>query len=247
MAVGAQGLGKATVGLDLKPVTTPTILHVLMYHMALRKRMVELIKEEMDLDTVLEAAKKDDEILTMSFTTNLATDITTAHCRAMTAPGFSESSTSSPRHALQEPTFAADVVSKNQMKKLRQQLKVEAEIAARRKLSQLSLDNGGGGAPTGGLSKKQRQKANRQAKQSLAIQNGGHGDGGFPRLQGAGGPGGHVKGGGKGDKGERFEGKPFCLNWNRKAPCKAGAICPMAHVCLKCKGPHPKACCPMDH
>lgn len=157
--------GKATLGLDMKPVATRTIMHVLIYDMAIRTRMVALMNEGVDLDTALEAAKKDDDIRSMSFATNVATHITTAQCRAMTAPCFSESSASRPRHALQDATSATDVLAKNQMKMLRQQLKVEAEAAAKRKFSQLSLDNGGGGPPNGGLSKKQRQKANRQAKQ----------------------------------------------------------------------------------
>ena len=46
------------------------------------------------------------------------------------------------------------------------------------------------------------------------------------------------KGGGKAGKGgeHSVEGKLICFNWNRKAACKAGAACNMAHVCLKCHG-----------
>ena len=110
------------------------------------------------------------------------------------------------------------------------------------------LTNGPNDGPGGGLSKNARQRANksvaRQQNFALALQNGGVGDGGFPRLPGAGGAGGQVaKGVSKGKGKNTFEGKPIWFNRNRKAPCKAGASCNMAHVCLKCHKNHPQADC----
>ena len=97
-----------------------------------------------------------------------------------------------------------------------------------------------------------RAKKRAKAKAAKALKNGGVGDGGpdYPRLQiqnggvSDGSPMGAGKGGAKGlgkGKGDTFEGKPICYNWNRGAPCKDGANCQMAHVCLICKKPdHPK-------
>ena len=93
-----------------------------------------------------------------------------------------------------------------------------------------------------------RAKKRAKAKAAKAIKNGGVGDGevDYPRLplqnggKGDGTSKGSAKGLGKG-KGDTFEGKPICYNWNRGAPCKDGANCQMAHVCLICKkSDHPK-------
>ena len=237
---GPNNWGKSTMGADMKPRATPTLEHILVYDMAIREKMADLMNEGIDIETALDTAQADPEVRQKHFLENVSIDINTEKCRAITAPGLVDARSASSRSpALRD----ADNVSKTQLKKIKQQAKNEAEQNAKRKLAMLS--NGPNDGPGGGLSTKARQRANKTlARQQLALQNGGVGDGGFPRLQGAGGAGGQIaKGVGKGKGKNTFEGKPICLNWNRKAPCKAGASCNMAHVCLKCYKNHPQTDC----
>ena len=249
--LGPTVWGCASLDLNMKPIATPTLQHVLIYDRAIRAKMVELMNEGVDLDSALEAAKKDSEIRSMNFITHVATDINTPQCRAITAPGFAECSVVHTKVIGGGRNSGNDeLLPAAKLKKLKNQLKQEAEATAKRKFNQLMLGNTG--IPGQGLGKKARQKAN-QAARALAIGNGGVGDSqpngaGYPRLQGGGSGSqkGAGKGTGKGKKGKedtRFEGKPICFNWNRGAPCKSGPSCTMAHVCLKCHDTHPKIEC----
>ena len=73
----------------------------------------------------------------------------------------------------------------------------------------------------------------RKQRQQLALQNGGVGDGSAAPAGGLDLVGAFSKGKGKGK--DQHEGKPICYNWNRGAPCRKGAACTFAHVCLICK------------
>lgn len=76
--LGPTVWGKASLGgLDMKPVAAPTLQRVLIYDMAFRTRMIELMNACADLDTALDAARADSDIRMMRFTTNVATDIDT--------------------------------------------------------------------------------------------------------------------------------------------------------------------------
>ena len=167
--------------------------------------------------------------------------INTPDSRACTAPNTrGHSSSSAKPRALDD----SGGITKAQINKIKQQAKAEAERDLKRKfgLSQTY----GGGPSDGQLSARAKKKARQTANRTLALQNGGVGDGtdgGFPRLQNGQpppprGPGQRPdKGKGKGR--DTHEGKAICYNWNRGAPCKQSP-CPMAHVCLLCKADHMK-------
>ena len=118
-------------------------------------------------------------------------------------------------------------------------------MAAEKSLRQQLGMQGNGAQPMSAKAKKKAAaKARAAAAAQLAItapsgilpiENGGVGD--SLNLVGAYGKG-KSKGKGKGD--DTHNGVPICYNWNRGAPCRKGAGCTYAHVCLICKADHPK-------
>lgn len=199
---GYDNWGKSTMGADSKPRATPTLDHIPVYDMAIREKMADLMNEGVDIEAALDMARADSEVRQKHFLENVSIDINTDKCRAISAPGLADARGSSSRNpALRD----ADSVSKSQLLKIKQQAKKEAEQNAKRKYGLLS--NGPNDGPGGGLGKKARHRANKaqatQQTHALALQNGGVGDGGFPRLPGAGGAGGQIaKGVGKGKRPE---------------------------------------------
>ena len=235
--LGPNVWGLATMQ-DGKPVSTPTISHVLAYDLQIRKKQAEFMNGGHDFKSALDAArdpeKEGREIRQVHFLSPVAISINSPECRACTAPGICETFGYGTRgtgasSSTDNGPGAADTLSKKTIKKIKQQAKAEAEREAKRKYAAL-LNAGGGDNP----SRRQRKRANQLANRAtLAIQNGGVGDG-TVNLTGA-----FAKGKGKGNK-DTHEGVPICYNWNRGAPCKNNP-CQFAHVCLICKKKdHPK-------
>ena len=186
-------------------------------------------------------ARNDEHLRTRHFTRPVSVSINSSESRACSAPnvhGHSKGSASN-----RAPPVADGAVTKSQLNRIKQQAKAEAMKELKRSYGLMSLPYSGGAQPPQ-LSARAAKKARRA--QTLALQNGGVGDGsdnGFPRLPGGGAQG--PPGGGKGaDKGkgkgrDTHNGMAICYNWNRGAPCKQ-IPCPMAHVCLVCKKDPPK-------
>ena len=193
-----------------------------------------------DFAAALVLAQADEKLRTRYFTRPVSVAINTAECRACTAPGVKGNCASQGRSTSSQDNG----VSQSQLKKIKQQAKAEAEREAKRKFSLMSIANSGG-PPAGQISARAKKKARQLANRNLALQNGGDrdgSDGGFPRLMNVPAnvppPPNGGKATGKGGR-DSHNGKPICYNWNRGAPCKQ-QNCPMAHVCLICKGDHKK-------
>jgi hypothetical protein len=213
-----------------RPISTPSIQHVLHYDHMIQQKMADLMNEGHDFATALNAAKHNGEIRAVHFISPVSRDINNHECRACSAPGLREDygGTSSSGARAIAPAGNPD------MKKIRAEIRAEE----REKLKRA----GHGRIEDAPQSKRAKKRANAQ-RNSLPITNGGVGDGtGGPPPQ----PDYPRKGQGKGDKGKKGagkgnnsmpDGKPICFNWNKGTPCKS-QTCTMAHVCLTCHGDH---------
>ena len=231
---------------DGKPVSTPTIGHVIAYDLQIRKKQAEFMNAGHDFKTALEAArdpeKEGREIRQVHFLSPVAISITSPDCRACTAPGICEtfgygSRAQTSVSAQQSDSDGAGTLQKKTIKKIKQQAKKEAEREAKQKYGAL-LNGGVGDGTLSKRAKKRAAQAAAQARTLPALQNGGVGDGtinmrgDYNRGKG--------KAGGKGKSDDTHNGVPICYNWNRGAPCKQDP-CRFAHVCLICKKEdHPK-------
>ena len=240
---GPEVWGEATVDEHDRPTSTPTIIHVMSYDFHIREEVARLMNAGHDFAAAFDLARANEQLRTRHFTRPVSVAINTPESRACTAPNMRGHSSSSARPRALDDSGG---ITKAQINKIKQQAKAEAERDLKRKfgLSQTY----GGGPSDGQLSARAKKKARQTANRTLALQNGGVGDGsdgGFPRLRNVQPPPPQHpgqrpdKGKGKGKGRDTHEGKAICYNWNRGAPCKQ-ASCPMAHVCLLCKGDHMK-------
>ena len=208
---GSKVWGKATLGLDGKPVATPHIQHVLIYDNAIRKRVADSMNDGVDIEAAFKEATNDLETKQTHFLGNVSLDLASAKCRAITAPGLAVeravedvpiSKTAGP--STSAPGSSASKAEKNKAKKAKAKAKKEADRAAAK--------------GTGKAIKKPKV---------LAIGNGGVGDG-------------QGKGAGKG-RGKLMDktpdGESICVKWSMGKPCTA-TPCPHKHICRKCGGPH---------
>ena len=217
-----------------KPISTPTIELVMPYDLQIRKKMAEFMNSGHDFKAALDAAKNPEkegmEIRQVHFLSPVAINITTPACKACSAPGIRETYGNVAKKESEGPkqgAASASTIGKKTIKKIKQAAKIEAEKnAAMRAI--------GNGAPGGQISNRAKKRAAAQAKQQLALQNGGVGDG----TAGVGTRGAQfmtqalAKGKGKGK--DMHEGTPICYNWNKGVACKR-TPCLFAHVCLICK------------
>ena len=209
---GPEVWGKATLGLDGKPIATPHIQHVLIYDNAVRKRVSELMNEGKDVWSAFGEATSDESLKTTHFYGNVSMDLSSAKCRAITAPGLA------PERAIEDVpsgrgawtgdyASAGSKTDKKKAQKARSKARKEQDKAAAK------------GA--GKVAKKPK---------TFALQNGGVGD-----DQRA------AKGKAKG-KGAKLmdklpSGESICYKWSAGKPC-AAEQCPHKHVCRKCGGAH---------
>ena len=84
-------MGKATVDEHDKVISTPSLKHVLIYDLAIRKEVAKLMNEGTDIKTAFRVACSDLEIKQVSFLANVSMEIRMSECRACTAPGLKES------------------------------------------------------------------------------------------------------------------------------------------------------------
>ena len=133
---GPDVWGKATLGLDGKPIATPHIQHVMIYDNAIRKRVAELMNDGKDIWSAFGEATADEGLKTTHFYGNVSMDLTSAKCRAITAPGLA-----SERAVEGVPTKGANSegregsatskAEKKKAQKARQKAKKEQEKAAK--------------------------------------------------------------------------------------------------------------------
>ena len=139
---GERVWGMAQLDHNEKPISTPTIHHVLHYDYHIRKEHCRLMNLGHDFAAALEAAKKNGEIRAVHFISPASRDINSQEYRACSFPGLKEAyglgSTSSapPAH---RP--GGSTASKADTKKLRDQIKAEVTADLKRKfgLTQAAL------------------------------------------------------------------------------------------------------------
>ena len=239
---GPDVWGLATEDANGKPISTPTIDHVLILDMAIRKRVAELMNEGKDLRAAYGEATEDNRIMQIHFLNHVAIDIGTAKCRALTAPGIAEAhaATAGPPTGGAKRALEDDdgTLSKAQLDRIKKKAKAEAKAAARAQLAVLDRTRAPPPPaahavqrpPGQGQSKGARKRANQAAVKAaaaagggmLALQNGGKGDG--------------SKGKGKG------KGNGACYAWNDGKDCPNNP-CPYKHICSKCGGAHRRPEC----
>ena len=80
-----------TVDESDKPVSAPKLNHVLIYDLAIRKKVAVLLNEGHDIRTAFKLACKDTETRQVHFLANVSIEIGTSECKACTALGLKES------------------------------------------------------------------------------------------------------------------------------------------------------------
>ena len=232
---GPKVWGYSTDGSDGKPISTPHLDHVLLYDIAIRKKVADLMNEGKDLKQAFAEATADDRLMQRAFLNHVMLDSGTEKCKRCTAPGLAEthvSLVSTSEGAASKRSGDEAHLSKNQLDRIKKKARREAAAAAGLSPSQLlAIQNGPppakGGAqrpPGQGLSKTAKKRARDAAAKAAngapapralpAIMNGGVGDA----------PGGKAKGKGKGNG--------ACYGWN-DGNCTRNP-CPFKHICSKC-------------
>ena len=59
MVLGTKDLWQRSLGLDIKPIATPPLQHVLIYDVAIPTKVIELMNEGVDLETALRTSQND--------------------------------------------------------------------------------------------------------------------------------------------------------------------------------------------
>ena len=243
---GENVWGMAQTDHEGRPISTPSLRHVMHYDEKIRKKMSTLMNEGMDFQSALTAAQKHEETRTVHFISPVSRDINTPECRACSAPGLREAFGLNPTPRQSAQPAGEQGISKKDLQKLKREVRAELEADLKRKWNQGALPPP---QPHAEQSKRQKRRQQQQANKQLALQNGGVGDGtgnGAAGSLGGGGPGagkGGKKGKGKGKgKGTKTgDGTPICFNYNKGTACR-NTPCTMAHVCLKCHATDHREC-----
>ena len=128
--------GESVVGDDGKPISTPTMAHVVTYDYKIREELAKYMNEGYDFETGFRKAKENELLRTRRhFTRPVSVAIYTSECRACTAPNIHghKGNSSQPRTSGEEPS-----ISKAQLHRIKQQAKSEAEREIKRKYSLMS-------------------------------------------------------------------------------------------------------------
>ena len=206
-----------------KPISCPTMLHMMNYDKAIRKEVATQMNTGIDFKTALVAAQDNTALRLTSFLQPVSIDAGSSACRALSAPGLEASPNSggggNHNGKRGHEQLALEDGPQRQSKKAKKAAKAKAKAAA------ASAQGGGGGG--GG--------------------NRGGGDGGSNGGGGKAG-GGAGKGAGKKGAGKGFQlpdgashtvsatSAPICFNFNIGKNCPPG--CTRKHVCWFCEGTH---------
>ena len=206
LVLGPKLGGMATVDEHDKPISNPTLKHVLIYDLAIRKELARLLNAGVAIRTAFRTACKDTETRQVHFSANVSIEIGIVEYKACTAhglkescpsvqvnPGGNQTATGTKRPAAEPEESKA---KRNRLQKKAKEAELKAQLKA---AQQLALQNGGGG-PRGGA------RTQNVRGQPFALQNGGNG---YAR-------GGNCKGNGKPKLKDRTaDGKAIWCNWDK--------------------------------
>ena len=230
---GPEAWGLATRDLHERPVSTPTLEHILTLDQAIRKEICELLNSGIDYVSAFElvtAGPQSNKILHTNFYAHLAIRPSST----VTAPGLRSTAAASGR-ATPPPKVEGQV----QLSLGDHKVKKAAQNKRRKANNKAILDDARASA--------------KRAKSQLSIED-------YPRLGGEHRGNGAAKGGGRGDKakgGGKGKGKalppgavtaipetmePICHKYNTGS-CSFGAACKFKHVCWFCFATHPGEQC----
>ena len=218
---GERVWGFTTKGPDGKPAACPHQQIVEGYDLAIRERVAERMSEGVDIEAAFDEAQNDKELKYVSFLCYFTTEITSARCRALSAPALRDlqgSGSAQPqKRILDDPN--AEQLTKKQKKAL-----AKAKAQARKPPVQ-----DGQVPPPAAHQAPRKPKAKAKAQ---ALMNGGIGDQRRAKLL------------------QRTtaacslgEGKMICFAFNNGEACRK-TPCDMAHACQICEELHPKTMCP---
>ena len=211
---GPNVWGKATLGIDGKPTSTPHLQHVLIYDAAIRSRVADHMNGGVDIQEAFREATANGDVKQTHFYGNVNMDIGSARCRAITAPGLATERVHSEGGKVSKALDDEDPetsTARNRAKRLKKKANKAAKAAK--------------GAGNHDVKKKPKALA--------ALTNGGVGDDRNKK----------GKGKGK-LKSETDEGKSICFKYNQGKPCTNPGACPHLHVCRICQDTHPMGECP---
>ena len=229
---GEEIWGFTTKGPDGRPAACPHQGIVESFELACREKVAEHMSEGVDIAAAFELVMEDRDLRNIAFYCYFTTEVTSAKCKALSAPAFrdlygaaSSSSTVPPKRASTETSH--DGLSARQRKRAKVSEKKRAAEAAATKPP----------PPAGGAGRKPKGGGR---KPPPALMNGGVGDQ-------------QVKGGGKGKLKQTTTeacslgaGKPICFAWSNGQACKNNP-CTMAHCCQICEATdHRRAQCPQN-
>ena len=224
---GPEVWGCATLGENGKPVSCPTIKHVIIYDKAIRDRVAVLMNANWDIRAAFGEATAHERTRRINFDNVCAQAINTPECKAITAPGLCDyvsvtepersTNTSSKQLALADGSDGLSKTEKNRLSKAKKK-------AAKAKAKAKATADAARAAPP-------------KRATALALQNGGVQDGtGRAKKK-------QLKQKTSGSVGGLAAGLSICYKYGQGKPCNI-TPCPHKHICQICEGPHPWKECP---
>ena len=224
---GPEVWGCATLGENGRPISTPTIKHVLIYDKAIRDRVAELMNANWDIRAAFGEATAHERTRRIHFDNVCAQSINAPECRAISAPGLCDYvSVTDPERSVSTSTRlpaiadGSDGLSKTEKNRLAKAKKRANKAKAK---SKAAADAARAAPP--------------KRATPLALQNGGVQDGRGKATKK------QLKQKTTGTVGGLAAGLSICYKYGLGKPCNQ-TPCPHKHICQICEGPHPWKECP---
>ena len=121
---GPENWGEVVYDANDKPISSPTMGHVMQYDYRIREDMAKYMNEGHDFEAAMMKARTDEHLRTRYFTRPVSVSINSSESRACSAPNVhGHSKGSAPNRA---PPVADGAVTKSQLNRIKQQAKAEA-------------------------------------------------------------------------------------------------------------------------
>ena len=212
---GPEVWGQVSPDAQGRPLSSPTIDHVLVYDFAIREKATAAMNSGTDFATALAEAQENSNLRQLMFSTPVAIHAASPASRSVTAPGLAAAA--APKKRGRDTDDDNNPGPSN--KKARNRANKQSAKIAELQKQLAAARSGNGGNPNG------RNPNGRNPN--------GKGDG---KGSKGGGKGGKDNNGGRpaGSVSETTAGEPICWNWNRPHGCR-NQSCTRKHVCWFCQ------------